>query len=87
MHSLRLLIICLSLSACDALPPAPAVGQCAYSVRFKKFRCCNTVTKECFNVKNDDIKMEAAQCLSADDFKSMEKWVDSVVEIAHTHCR
>lgn len=76
----------LSLSACQSLPPFPEVHQCAYSVKFNKFRCCDTQTKECLNLKRDDASMEAAQCLSADDYKKSEAWVQSVIDIANQHC-
>lgn len=85
--SLKLSIISLVLSGCGSLPAFPNVAQCGYSVKFNKFRCCYTQTKECFNLKRDDSKMEGAQCLSGQDYKKSEAWVDSVVQIANTHCR
>lgn len=82
-----LLIISLNVVACAVLPPFPAVNQCAYSVKFNKFRCCNTETKNCFNLVRDDGSMEAAQCLSADDYKKSTEWIDIVKQIAETRCR
>lgn len=82
-----MLIVSLGLSACASLPPFPSVNQCGYSVKFNKFRCCNTETKKCFDLKRDDKKMEAAQCLNADDYAKTEAWVDSVIEIANKRCR
>lgn len=83
---IALCLICLSLSACQSLPPFPEVMQCAYSVKFNKFRCCDTETKKCVNVSRDSKDMEAAQCLMADDFKKSEAWVQSVIDIANQHC-
>lgn len=77
----------LSLSGCSSLPPFPEVWQCAYSVKFNKFRCCNSNTKECANLKRDDTRMEAAQCLSADDYKASQEWLNSVIDLAQKHCR
>ena len=83
-----LLAISLSLTACGTLvPEPPEVWQCGHSVRFNKFRCVNTVTHEAINVRRDDARMEAAQCLSADDYKKMENWIATVKEIAERRCR
>jgi hypothetical protein len=75
------------ISGCASLPPFPEVNQCGYSVKFNKFRCCDTETKKCFNLKREDPSMEAAQCLSADDYKKSEEWVQSVVDIANRRCK
>ncbi len=83
---IKALLLTTSLISCASLPPFPPVDQCAYSVKFSKFRCCNTDTKKCFNLKRDDSKMEAAQCLSADDYKASEAWVQNVLNIANTRC-
>lgn len=45
------------------------------------------MTKEAINLKRDDPKMEAAQCLSADDYKITAEWIDSVIQIANERCR
>lgn len=87
MHKIKLLALILLLSACSKLPPAPAVNQCAYTIQFNKFRCCNTVTKECFNLTREDASMEAAQCLSADDYKAMAQWIESIRLMAEQRCR
>lgn len=76
----------LVLSGCAVVPPFPPVEQCAYSVKFNKFRCCNTDTKQCFNLTRESPIMEGAQCLSADDYAKSEKWVESVVQIAEARC-
>lgn len=62
------------------------MNQCGYSVKFNKFRCCDNDGKNCFNLKRDDASMEAAQCLSADDFKKVSEWVDTVKQIAEERC-
>ena len=81
-------LLCLTslISACASLPPFPPVNQCAYSVKYNKFRCCNTSTQQCFNLKRESPSMEAAQCLSSDDYKKSEEWVQSVVNIANSRC-
>lgn len=88
MLKIALLLISLSLISCGTIVPEfPAVWQCGYSVKFNKFRCVNTKTKQAMNVKRDDPSMEGAQCLSADDYRKSEAWVESVKEIAETRCR
>lgn len=82
-----LLTISLGLSGCAALPPAPEINQCAYSIKFNKFRCCDTVSKKCFNLRRDDPEMEAAQCVSAEDFKKGEAWIQTVIDIANQRCK
>lgn len=84
---IALFLISLSLEACASLPPFPEIWQCAYSVKFDKFRCVNTSTKAAINLKRNDPRMEAAQCLSADDYKKSEEWLTSVLEIANKRCR
>lgn len=75
------------LSGCEQLPPAPEVYQCAYSVKFNKFRCVSTATGKGFNVSRDDVRMEGAQCLSREDYRKISAWVDSVIEIARRRCQ
>lgn len=88
MIKTSLLAISLSLAACGTVvPEPPAVWQCAYSIRFDKFRCVNTKTSQALNLRRDDPRMEAAQCLSADDYKAMAAWVGTVKSIAEQRCR
>ena len=83
----KMIFLSLSLASCATLPPFPSVNQCAYSVKFNKFRCCNTETKKCFNLKREDPIMEAAQCLNADDYKKAEEWTQTVIDIAKARCK
>jgi hypothetical protein len=82
-----LLTALLSLSACSQLPDAPEIWQCGYSVKFNKFRCVNTRTKEAINLSRNDPHMEAAQCLSVDDYRSSQAWVESIIEISKQRCK
>lgn len=87
MTRLSLLLLIIFLEACGSQAPSPpAFDQCGYSVRFNKFRCCNSVTKQCVNLKREDPVMEAAQCVSADDFKALSGWVDALRAYGQTHC-
>lgn len=83
-----LLTITLSLTGClDLVPNPPEIWQCGYSVKFNKFRCKNTVTGQAVNVDRNDSAMEASQCLRADDYKAMARWIDQVKEIANKRCK
>jgi hypothetical protein len=82
-----LLITILSLFGCGKLPPAPPVWQCAYSIKFNKFRCVNSQTKEATNLRRDDPAMEAAQCLSADDYKKGQRYVALLKRMAEERCK
>jgi hypothetical protein len=76
------------LSGClTSAPPAPEVHQCAYSNKFKKFRCCNTRTEKCFNLSLTSGSMEGAQCLSLSDYRKSEAWVQQVIELAEQRCQ
>lgn len=85
--AIRAIFLSISLTSCAKVPPFPEVFQCGYSIKFDKFRCCNTKTKECVNLRRDDASMEAAQCLSADDYKKSEAWVQEVINIANQGCK
>lgn len=88
MRSLLLALASLSLVGCGTqVPNFPEVVQCAYSVKFNKFRCVNVKTKEAFNLSRDDSRMEAAQCMSASDYKASEHWVSVVRSIAEKRCK
>lgn len=87
LTALKMALLAISLSSCAKVPPFPEIHQCAYSIKFNKFRCCNTRSKECFNLSREDERMEAAQCLSADDYKKSEAWVQAVINIANERCK
>lgn len=82
-----LLITTLSFIGCAKLPPAPALWQCAHSIKFNKFRCVNTQTKEAVNLRRDDPDMEAAQCLSAEDYKKGQRYVGTLKRLAEERCK
>ena len=77
----------LALSGCGRVPDPPAVWQCGYSIKFNKFRCVNIQTKEAVNLSRDDRRMEAAQCLSADDFKKSQDYVSELTRLAEQRCK
>jgi hypothetical protein len=82
-----LLILSLSVGACGSVPRFPQVEQCAYSVKFNKFRCVNVKTKAKRNVSRESKEMEGAQCLSINDYKQAETWLATVKEMAERKCR
>jgi hypothetical protein len=83
-----LLIVSLSLVSCgEQIPDFPEVWQCGYSIKFNKFRCRNTKTKESINLRLDDPKMEGAQCLALEDYKQSESWVATIKELARKRCK
>lgn len=86
LTALKMGLLIISLVSCGTVPKFPEVMQCGYSIKFNKFRCCDTDTKKCVNLKRDDPAMEAAQCLSAADYKKSEAWVQSVIDIANQRC-
>lgn len=87
MKKIRPILLTIFLSACASLPPTPEVKQCGYSIKFNEFDCVDTKTKATTLLSRSDKRMEAAQCLSADDFKAMEAWVTAVEEIAEQRCK
>lgn len=52
-----------------------------YSVKYKKFRACNTETNVCRNIQRDDPSLEGAQALMFNDFKSMSAWIDELINM------
>jgi hypothetical protein len=88
MRKTLLLTVALSLNGCGTpLPEPPPVWQCAYSIKFDKFRCVNTETKQAINLPRSAAIMEGAQCLNADDYRKQAAWVDTLIQIARTHCK
>jgi hypothetical protein len=86
MLKIALLVISLASFGCAQLPPFPEVWQCAYSSKLNKFRCVNTRTKQALDLRRDDPNMEGAQCMSIEDYRKSEAWIDSVIEIANQRC-
>jgi len=86
----KMSLLSISLSSCAGakwVPPPPEVWQCGYSIQFDKFQCVNTKTGEKIKLSRDYPPMEAAQCLSADDYKKSEAWVQAVINIANERCK
>lgn len=79
------LIICLS--GCAMLPPFPEVNQCAYKPKLGLFVCRDTTTKKIVHIPIADASMEGAQCVSTEDFKSVQDWIQQVQEIAQRRCQ
>jgi hypothetical protein len=77
----------ICLSGCAALPPAPEVWLCQFNGKPRAFYCTNTKTKARLKLSADDAQMRAAQCLSADDFKAVTSYVQTVKEIAEQRCK
>jgi hypothetical protein len=82
-----LMLSCLNILGCDGAPKPPVLWQCGYSIKFSKFRCVNTETKETLNLSRDDMKMEGAQCLSLDDYKKSEKYISELITYAREKCK
>lgn len=47
----------------------------------------NSNTKEQIKIPAADSSMKGAQCMSADDYKKSEDWVQSVINIAQSRCK
>jgi hypothetical protein len=69
------------------LPDFPEVWQCQINGNPRAFYCVNTETKKQMKLPIDDPSMKGAQCLSADDYKKSEAWVDAVINIAQIRCK
>lgn len=84
MRKLALLIIVLE--GCASLPPFPSVYQCGYRHDRAAFYCVNTETKAQVKIPENSEVMKGAQCLSPNDFKAVENWVQTVEQEAQQHC-
>lgn len=83
-----LFAISLSLAGCaSALPEFPEIWQCAFDGNPKAFYCVNTRTGARLKVAADDPRMKGAQCMSLDDYRKSERWVQQVKLIAEQRCR
>lgn len=74
--------IALSLSGCKILEDAPEVWKCQYNGSPRAFFCVNTKTNERRKVPAESGSMKAAQCLSADDYAAMERYVEYLINEA-----
>lgn len=83
MTKLKMIFLgtCLVLNGCQSIPKPPAVEQMGYSVKFKKFRACNSETNVCRNIPRDDPSLEGAQALLPNDFKAMNAWIDELINM------
>lgn len=80
--------IALSLSACESLPKFPEVVQYGAHADIKPpgYYGVDSDTGAKFYKPFTDPSMKGAQCLSPEDYKKSEDWVQSIVEIAKQHC-
>jgi hypothetical protein len=83
----KMILLAISLASCESLPAFPEIEQSGYSYKYKKFRACDTTTHKCRDIPLSDPSMEGAQCLSPEAYKKSEAWIQSVIDIANTHCR
>jgi hypothetical protein len=90
MRNAVLLIIVISIAVlttgCDKLPKAPAVWQCVL-LNQDKFFCVNSDTKEEKELSVADPNMEMAQCLSLNDYESMQLWIKTIKDLAESKCK
>lgn len=84
---MRLCAALLSLSACGTIAPPPAVDLCQYNGTPRAFFCENTETKAREKIEVGDLRMKAAQCLKADDYKLMSDYIDYLINEAEKRCR
>jgi hypothetical protein len=69
------------------VPPFPRILQCQFNGTPRAFYCVDTETKERVKIELSDDRMKAAQCVSAEDFKKSQAWVQRVKEIAEERCK
>lgn len=84
-----LLILSLSLSACAAVPQPPRhVQYGSYpQVEPPGFYGVDSITKERVYRSFFDPEMRGAQCLSASDFKSMQTYIEQLIQLAKQRCQ
>lgn len=87
MRKSVLFVLLLASSGCGKLPPFPAVWQCAHVGNPARFHCVNTETDEVKVLSDSSEQMQAAQCLSLDDYRSVVAWVNSIKSIAEKRCK
>lgn len=83
------LILCaLFLASCGKeVPEFPQVSQCVFKVKYQAFYCVDNKTKARVKISVQDFAMDAAQCLSAEDYKKSERWIGDVRAIAEEKCK
>lgn len=77
----------LSITGCRTIEDAPQVWQCQFNGSPRAFFCVNTHTKERRKLSAESPTMKAAQCLSAQDYKTMQSYVDYLIREAGKRCR
>lgn len=85
MRLTALFLISLNLG-CSQVPPYPEVWVCVHLTRLHFFRCENTKTKEKITIPDESMKMDKSICLSIEDYKKSEDWVQTVKSIAEKRC-
>lgn len=86
IRKIALLIASLSLSACKHLADPPEHWLCQYNGEPVAFYCVNSVTKQKLKIPANSPDMKAAQCLSADDYRNMQTYVDYLIQEAKRRC-
>lgn len=85
-----LLRISLALSVlvgCKTVKSAPDVWQCTIAGNPKAFYCINTKTQKRWKLDLDDPEMAGVQCVSGDDYKRLQRWVDYLIGEAINNCK
>lgn len=82
-----LFLSCLSLSCNSNLASPPPINQCQFNGTPLAFFCENTDTHVKEKIELTDPRMKAAQCVSADDFKTMQTYVEYLMREAERRCR
>lgn len=85
-----LLLTLLVLSGCktfQTIEDPPEVFLCQFNGTPRAFYCENTVTKKKTKYSVDTPVMKAAQCLSADDYRSISQYIDYLTTQAEEHCQ
>jgi hypothetical protein len=88
----RSVLLALSLSSffgCASVPEFPEITQHSVhaDVSPPGFYGVNNKTNARTFKQFDDPSMKGAQCLSADDYRASEAWVEQVIELAKQRCQ
>ncbi len=87
MRKIALLILSLGLNGCRHIAKAPEVDLCQYNGTPRAFYCVNTETRAKEKRAASDPRMKAAQCLSADDSKTTDAYIDYLIGVARKRCQ